>query len=74
MSLDRSIFTTKADAIRLNARRQLFLDDYLIAERDTLKKLQWVVIKFISGRVSTKTAVLGKFLSICTRKGPLSAP
>ena len=38
MALDRSIFTTKADAIPLNTRRQLFLDDCLIAESRGLRR------------------------------------
>ena len=38
MTLDRSLFTTKADAIPLNLRRQLFLDDFLIAENRGLRR------------------------------------
>jgi hypothetical protein len=38
MSVDRSIFTSRAAAVDLNERRQLFLDDFLIAENRGLKR------------------------------------
>ena len=38
MPLDRAIFTTKTECVSLNARRQLFLDDFLVAENRGLKR------------------------------------
>ena len=38
MPLDRAIFTTKTECASLNARRQLFLDDFLVAENRGLKR------------------------------------